>query len=414
MDQTVRDIALSHFMTSYVPGSHFDYLPELYATLDSTTVLPATINAAAIASLARDLGQGDIMKIARQSYAHALTETNMALANPKTAANDATLISVLLLSLFEAIVWESSQIPENWLVHSKGAFEILKLRGPAQFKTDIGRKLFTQVANITCINNINNRTRIPQELADLVEAANGPAYEAGSPRYRLANMSRKMTNLVADIDAGKLTVTEVIEETTLQDNLYITYTEKFVPEWQYEEIRLNKQVPGVHGWTYHRYPSTRVAKLWNSTRMSRILLSEIKYHHARKLSPSAYSRAMEYEAVANLQRMATDIAASIPQFTKPVGLFDEFCSPGFVPDAFERTMGDATMSRKAAAASLMWPLSVIRAASVVSEDLRIFAKEQLKLLGKEFRLPQAEKAATEGRDEDQNSLENGLHMFYVS
>lgn len=416
MDQALNDVAVAHFMSSYVPGSYFDYLPQLYGKLGSTTVLPATIHAASIASLARDLGQKDIMKMARQSYAHALLETNTALVDPKTALDDATLVSVLLLTLFEAIVWESKHIPDNWTTHAKGALALVKLRGAGQFDTYIGRKLFTQVANITCVNSMRTRARLPQELADLVAAANTTTYESETPRYRLATMTQEVSHFLADLDEGLLTVQEVIDTATLIDSKYIAFCETFPPEWRYQEIRLTKRLPGVHGWTYHRYPNTRVAKAWNTTRMTRILLNEVRFHHSRKLDPSPYAMAVECDATATIQRMATDIAASIPQFTRPSSLADDdFSFPSTrVPDTWEHTMGDKGMSPKAAAAALMWPVSVIRSTSICSEDLREFAKEQLKLLGKTFHLPQAESVAMAGRDEDQDSLSNGLHMFYVS
>lgn len=414
MKQTVYDVAIMHFMTSYVPCSHFEYLPQLYGQLGATTVLPATVDAVAIASLGRDLQQQEIMKIARQRYTRALNETNTALANSRTAQDDATLVSVLLLSLFEAIVWDTNQIPDNWELHSKGAFELLKLRGPAQFKTDIGRKLFTQVANITCINHMQSQTRIPQELEDLVATATGPAYESETPRYRLATLSREMSNLVADIHEGKLSLVDSIEAATLLDHKYIHLSANFPPEWEFLETRLARRMPGVHGWVYHQYPNTRVVKLWNSMRMSRILLNEGRMRHAQKLPSSSYSLAVEFDAAATIQRMCTDIAASIPQFTKPPGLDILSSPPGPTPEAWKKVSNDTAPSLKATAAALMWPLSVIRSTSVCSMDLRLFAKEQLKSLGQAFHLPQAEKVATEGRDEDQNSLHNGLHMFYVS
>lgn len=85
--------------------------------------------------------------------------------------------------------------------------------------------------------------------------------------------------------------------------------------------------------------------------------------------------------------MAVDICASVPQFTDPKHF------------------------SVASAATLLWPLSTVRSADLVGDEVRAYAEGRLRFLGRELRIPQAEQVAS-CRDID--ALKDGLHMFYLS
>lgn len=93
------------------------------------------------------------------------------------------------------------------------------------------------------------------------------------------------------------------------------------------------------------------------------------------------------QAACNAQQMAADICASVPQYA------------------------NSEQSFIGSASNLLWPLSTVRSADLVGEDLRNYAEGKLKLLARELRIPQAEKIAG-CRDID--ALHDGLHMFYLS
>lgn len=78
--------------------------------------------------------------MARKSYGHALRLTNTALRNPDEAPKDTTMLSVLVLGLFEASMDHSPRGLRAWQQHINGAAELARMRGSAQFKTRPGIK----------------------------------------------------------------------------------------------------------------------------------------------------------------------------------------------------------------------------------------------------------------------------------
>lgn len=383
LTQPIEDVALAHFMLSYIPGSHFMYLPELYGPAGKGAALPATVHAASIARLAWELGESTLMGQARRSYAKALAETNAALSNPSTATSDAVLVSVLLLSLYETIVWSNAGTPENWTTHTRGALALIKLRGKQQLDTFMGRQLFTQVTNIICVDGLRARKRLPPELLDLQLAA--LQYEDECPRFRMSSSTGELASLLADVAEGHMTPEEVVEATQATDAKYVALLSELPASWQYEEEWLDEAHPDIYGRTFHRYSSNRAAQLWNSYRMARIFLNGVMHDHARRHRPPASSLLAHAEG--NVQQMAKDICASVPQFTNPKHF------------------------SVASVATLLWPLSSVRGADLVGQDLRSYAEGRLKALSRELRIPQAEKVASH-RDVD--PLHDGLHMFYLS
>jgi hypothetical protein len=387
----VEDTAVAHLMSCFIPGSHFEYLPWMYGQAGTACALVTTVHAASMAYLSRELRQPVLIKTARRLYARALMMTNRALTDPYAAASDSTLISVLLLSLFEAIVWTRPRTPESWKTHTQGALEIVKLRGMHQFDSLVGRQLFIQVTNIVCVNSLQRRAKVPQDLVNLVQGAlQGLQYGCESPQYKLASLTSLVANLVADIHAGGMDAGEMLGATRTMEQQYVSFADRLPPAWHYLEVSLEGLRADVYGNVIHQYPSHRVAQLWNSCRMVRILLNEIIYAHAASL-PTVARQITQREAVAKIEEMATQICASIPQFTSQLGL---------------------SVSIKASTVSLLWPLSAVRGASLASGDVRMYAIDRLKFLGGESRMSQVVEIAR--KDSNFDALQDGLHMFYVS
>jgi hypothetical protein len=320
---------------------------------------------------------------AKRMYAKALTETNAALSSPATATSDAVLVSVLLLSLYETIVWSDAGTPDNWTTHTRGALALIKLRGKEQLDTPVGRQLFTQVANIICVDSLRSRKRLPPDLLELQNAA--LLYEDECPRFRMSSSTGELTSLLADIAEGRMTPQEVVEATQRMDGKYIAFLSNLPTSWQYREEVLQEAVPDLYGMRVHHYSSNHVAQWWNSHRMTRILLNGIMHSHARYLLPSNSSLLIQAEC--NVHQMAVDICASVPQFTNPKHF------------------------SVASAATLLWPLSSVRGADLVRQNLRDYAEGRLRFLGRELRIPQAEIIASR---HEANPLQDGLHMFYLS
>lgn len=382
--QPIEHIALAHFMSTYIPGTHFIYLPKLYSLEREDAALPTTVHAVSLARLAWELGRPDLMQQARHAYTKALTETNLALSRPVVATTDAVLVSVLLLSLYESLVWADTGIPDNWTKHTRGALALIQLRGKQQLKTEIGRQMFTQVANIICVDSMRSGSRLSPDLLELQTAA--LEYRNECPRYILSSITGEIATFLAELREGRLTPLEVIAITQQLEAKLIAMVSSLPTLWQYDEEEAKATQSEAYGKLVHRYHSRGSAQLWNSYRMTRIFLNGIRHGHARYLRFPNKETLLE-QAACNAQQMAADICASVPQYA------------------------NSKQSFIGSASNLLWPLSTVRSADLVGEDLRNYAEGKLKLLARELRIPQAEKIA-ECRDID--ALHDGLHMFYLS
>jgi hypothetical protein len=383
-------------MSSFIPGSRFDYLPRMYEQpiCNVGIALPATIHAASMALLAQELRHPEVLTMARNAYAIALLETNTALAEPTAASQDATLISILLLSLFEAIVWACPQTPNSWNTHTRGALALINLRGPHQFHTPRGRKLFFQVANTVCVGSIQQKTALPPGLTALIQHVVSN-YTDEAPHYQLAGLTAKVSQLRADVAAAALTPAEVVCATRSLDREYTAFGQNIPAAWKFATITLDAATPGVYEKTLHSYPNHRIAQLWNSYRMTRILLNETIITFASGL-PLGARNIIQATAVSNIQLMSEQICASIPQFTM----------------ARPELANAQCISTRAAAASLLWPLSAIRSASLASEGVRAYAVERLRFIGREAKVEQVERVVQDKWGFD--ALQNGLHMLFLS
>lgn len=384
LPQSIDDIALSYFMTTYVPGSHFVYLPQLYKLSTVCEALPSTVHAVSLARLSWETQQPGLMQQAKHAYAKALAQTNSALSNPLTATSDAVLVSVLLLSLYETIVWADAGTPDNWIKHTRGALALIQLRGKQQLDTEVGRLLFTQVANIISVDSMRTGARLSPVLLELQDAS--LEYSAECPRFTMSRSTGELAVLLADLSEGRLTPEEVIEGTQQLEAKYIAFASSLPSFWQYVEEPSDVAHVDVYSSTRHRYPDNRTAQFWNSYRMARIFLNGIMHGHARYLRTPENSQLLA-QAEHNVKQMAAEICASVPQFTDPRNF---------------------TLS---AAATLLWPLSTVRSADLVDQGLRGYAEERLKFLGRKLHIPQAEKVAG-SREVD--ALHDGLHMFYLN
>ncbi|KAK7418737.1 hypothetical protein QQX98_003755 [Neonectria punicea] len=122
--------AITYFMTSFIIASPFEtYLPDLYTSDPlAKDAVSSVVRAVSFATFALRVRDASYMKTARSHYALALAQTNASLACPTEAILDRTLAAVLLLGLFEAIIFQGTQSPESWTAHTLDGTASLRAR----------------------------------------------------------------------------------------------------------------------------------------------------------------------------------------------------------------------------------------------------------------------------------------------
>lgn len=390
LESRVEEVALSHFMSSYVPGSRFHYLMSMYAGLGPDASLQAAIDAASKARFAWEIREPLMMATARSSYAKALAETNLALSNPATALQDSTLISVLLLSLFESMIWAGTGVPDNWTAHAQGALALVRMRGKRQLDTELGRLLFIHVTNITSVNSIRLRQRLPQDIIDLQREALR-RHDDEHPLYRITSYTGEVTNWLADAGEGNMTTNQIISSARMMDDKYAAFLEALSPTCGDCSL-LEEEDAWPSRRTVHDHYAPRTAQMLNSLRMTRLLLNEILCGHASLVSP-AYAADIKAQAEKDAKQMAIDICETAKHFMKPKK-FNLACM-----------------------ATLLWPLSSVRVSALAPQEAREFAEQTIKRLGDRLFMPGTRNVDTPADTTalgEITVLEDGLHMYYLS
>jgi Fungal specific transcription factor domain len=169
LNQPVVDVAWSYFNCSFPPGSNFDYLPNMFDEFSSSKCFRTSVRAAALANLARDRRDAQIMHISRTVYVKAVKDVNAALKSPHVSQNS-TLVATMVLGLFEALVLNDARNKsvrsciDSWIAHTNGTMSLIRFRGMELLQTEFGRRIYYQVANRVRANTSRLNARLTPEF----------------------------------------------------------------------------------------------------------------------------------------------------------------------------------------------------------------------------------------------------------
>jgi hypothetical protein len=190
--QDVSSTAVTYFLNAFSGDSPFDYLASVYVQSAPSSTIAVATQCAAIASLASAWKDSRMMDGARIQYSLALTLTSAVLRSPVDALSDSSLISVILLSIFEAITCQGRHFSDAWLAHIDGAATMVRLRGQQQFNTPLGRRLFVYIANNVRISNMHRNMRRFDDFKALLRHA----WSVGGPNESATGMAALMDAVV--------------------------------------------------------------------------------------------------------------------------------------------------------------------------------------------------------------------------
>ncbi|CAH0019950.1 unnamed protein product [Clonostachys rhizophaga] len=401
--QHLKDAALDFFMCSFIYASPFEpYLPQLYGMKHSTQAILPAIHAAAFATFAQRTRDEDLMEKARSNYSAALLHTNKSLSTLRNALLDETLICVLLLGLFEAVVFKGGQSPESWTAHTLGAVQLLRLRGADQFRSKTARQLFTQTITNIRTSCIQRRVPVPQEFLDLVKEAS-PFLDSGHPCIQIGPILDQAATLRSRVAAGTINLIDAALEV---DQGAIALCELIEPNMKFTP----KTLENFSKWAYltmeYNYLTRRHAKVWNTIRMIRMFMHMTIWVHSslslqRTFQPGETeycSSEHSYEELLNYRKMAaktlleleTDLLRSVSCFLEPQSLGGKFC---------------------ASARCLIWPLTVLSHSELNSPSARKYAVSCLYQIGEDLNMEQAIAAAK--MTQEMNNHEDWLHLYHL-
>ncbi|KUI60551.1 White-opaque regulator 1 [Cytospora mali] len=350
LSPSFQERGVNLFFTRYISVSEnlahhrYDFILDLWQPNTSDPnhdgVL-AGITAVGLVGVAEMSRSGEVLEAARKSYGKALRLTNDALRDPGEAVKDTTLLSVMLLGLFEMIGGSRARGIESWQKHLNGAAALARLRGVEQFRTPAGVRLLFMLAQNTMISCIQNELPMPEDLIEMRKQV-GSMLQDRDPGFEVCSAIYKILQLRHDIKQGSVTdMEEMLDEFTGAESDFERAILLIPKAWQYRRCRLAQQPrPGFYNDVYHVYPDLRIARMWNGLRTLRLLVLETMLEELRKrylhtpvgLVPKRHQR--EYQkAKFKMERIALAVLASVPQHFGLIDDLDEVEEPSPMPSS---------------------------------------------------------------------------------
>lgn len=389
------DLGINHFINSYVdygseasPGFFGYAIPMLALEEDSKIIAPA-MRAVGLAGLANldTSRKNELMRNSRSSYAEAIDLVNQAVASTDGAAQrDATIVSVLILGLYESNTCSSNTSLDAWAGHVDGAAALLASRGVAQFRTSSGMRIFFDALSLLMARCAQAGIALPPRIR-LLRAQAARFTDVSDPAWIMAGAFIDVMEIHrrVDPDNSKSPLRpdeweQCLAQTVVVDReLASRFDFSQLPaKWLFKTISDplgDSQI--IYQNTYHIYPDTGVAKIWNGMRACRLIANTVILSILRRdavaagetLASGQYSDLCQ-QAGEIVGQMRTDILASAPQLMGHVS-YPSLC-------LVTQDRGDLCPLPPANSWFTMWYLYLVGAASADSPESRSWVANQLR------------------------------------
>jgi hypothetical protein len=331
LNPTYQERGTAYFFSRYVTldenGCHhrFDFVYDIWkpaslAPEHQVDGVLASMTAVGLIGLGNMTRSDEVLEAARKSYGTALRLTNEALKNPVEAVKDTTMLSVLILGLFEMLTGTTPKTMKAWQEHVNGAVALASMRGIEQFKTLGGVKMFLMLCYKVMTSCVQRQVPMPEPLVKLGNELSR-SLDDNDPTWQITIPACKVLQARYDIKNGHLSEPQaILDQLSSIEDEFDTLLAKFPKSWQYRPFNVAKQHPAIFQGMCHVYPSVWYATLWNSIRSCRMLVLETILDEYYKLSyilhpspiPDRYAEQFQ-KARDKLERMCGAILASVPQ-----------------------------------------------------------------------------------------------------
>jgi Fungal specific transcription factor domain len=329
MTPTIEEIGINHFMTSFVccesatSYGHFSYVKDFYRRCNGLDkILIASMSAVGLAAIANTGRSSQWMRRAQKEYQGALRLTNAALGSRKEAIKDSTLLSIIILGIYETVAGFNQLSLKAWTEHINGAAALTKLRGSSQFDTPIGRDIFMQAVSHLLVSCIQREMPLPTHILELKVKAAEHLREPG-PAWQLLNAMAEFASFRAAVRAGTLAgIESVVAAANRIDANFVRIFSTLPPSWHYKTVYTDADPELIYNSSFDIYYDDWIPQVWNLMRTCRILLHGtirerlLDSFTAVSLLYIAPESTAQFELSTEiLIRMCNEILRSVPQIT---------------------------------------------------------------------------------------------------
>ncbi|KAG9495604.1 hypothetical protein J7337_012158 [Fusarium musae] len=301
-----RDRATTFFMRQYVFDmasaggtlplrDNHEFLPGLIRNQQSSFgLLSTTVAAAGFAALSNAGNVSEWRAEAFRLYDSAIRQLQVALQDPVQRVSDETLGAVLLMGTFETIAFADTGSLKAFSQHIIAAARCIELRGPAQFQTVVGLKMFMQMRRImvrrvsACIPQLLTQYKIttchqlqepiPFEISKWSSWAETSQNSDLVPVNRFSEINEALASVRAELKYQHITEPAVISDRLLKiDKLFEDWARTLPPSWVYKPYRSigpNGVPSSRYDLQHDMYADPWIACVWNCYRNVRLLIHE--------------------------------------------------------------------------------------------------------------------------------------------
>lgn len=397
---SIEDQALGLFISSYVsqpalvPRGQYEWVLEAFHSPDCEEILRSSVHAASLAALANSTKNSVIAAKAYSAYGSALQMTNSALRVKETAVRDSTLISVIMLGLYENFVYHDKRSIQAWAKHVQGASALFNLRGKEQFQSSTTRRIFHHFYGIAQLVSLESGTPIPDGLRDLYDYCNQRSDYAVQGRQWTTRLTSFMHDAIdLNSDKGSDPITLVTKAINLDREL--DSIKALMPKiWKYDTVRLRQPSKHAYGSFYHVYADPWLAQMWNNLRLCRMHLYGIireQLWKGHEFVPPLFSWEEVEPQIAAAQKViqvtTASICASVPQLTGMITFPDYSTSSSSAvarsEDSRHQLHAPGTFldpAKPTGMHHLIWPLYAAGSSDLANNEMRQHAIDMLSII----------------------------------
>ncbi|MCJ1403600.1 hypothetical protein MMC11_006823 [Xylographa trunciseda] len=394
----IESQAMCYFFRNYVcedsrfSRGYFDYLPSIFSSNGAVgSAITDAVISLGMVGLSNTKNASDIMISAKERYNSAIRATNSALRDVEAAKADQTLITVMLLGLYETNTCSSPRSMQSWTQHISGALKLLYLRGKEQVQTRTGHQLFTQLRSQVIINCMQRRARVPDDIAEWTFFAMAYETEQEIIASTLCCIIIKFCNLRASMDSfhDYRQSARVVSAAFDIDAELADWAVRCPAQYIYNTVTMQSRSESVFSDYYHTYDTIWTAYTWNSYRSIRILLNEMLLEQLRHLTqyPLDYLEPYDEYSLLPYETQILCCKSLLVQLTQ-----DICASVPFYLGYHNQEDGPESMQVPPVAAGgnlLLWPLYTAACTNVVSDMMRLWVIGRLEKIAEVMGIRQA-------------------------
>ncbi|KAL7893566.1 hypothetical protein HDV64DRAFT_262430, partial [Trichoderma sp. TUCIM 5745] len=387
---SITDQAVSFFFLNFVltdpisGGGHFEYLPYIYDAITRDLALPTAVAAIGMAGIANLRSNRHMLLAAHAQYLLAIKLTHAALVDETLRVQNQTLVSILLLALYEIIACHSPQSLRIWSNHVAGATALISQFAQQRILNSVGARIFSHLRLHAIIQALQRSQHVPDEIQ--CWSIKTPGLQSASQAFedQLHHLAMDLCSLRAfaknELFADNFAI---ISRAWALDGKLADWSKGLSAKYgiAIDKSTAATETPGPE--YVDSYSDVHISNAINCHTL-RILTHELILE---KLDQVNGQTAVDYQRLRSqyaIHTLAAEVCASVPFF-----ISKDKQQAGFI----------------ARGSFLLWPLYVVSAVPWISQFYRDWAIAQLKELGTDMGILQAASLARVLR------IKGGIHLW---